>query len=79
MELTTEIMDNIYNAECSMGYKEFYECFAEEKEKYGDKMGLAHHLFGKFVGYEHSLSTLYGRLDLENRKKLVKYLNERYE
>ena len=60
------------------------EVFIEKWKKFskGDKQraeSMANHLWAKFKGYDHSVLSLWGACDPENKKILVKVINSGYK
>ena len=52
------------------------------KHSTGDKqraLSMANHIWSKFTGYNHNIVTTWANCDTENRKILVKVINEGYK
>lgn len=72
------VTEALSEAEIIMGYKEFYDCFADDMDKFNYEYGISKHLWNKFVSYEHSLLRLWRVLDNTNRTKLITYISNRF-
>ena len=73
--ITQKLLEKIWYAQNSMGYKEFYNCFHTDDEVYNQQYGMSRHLWGKFTAREHNLLSFIRCLDTNNIAKLVAYLN----